>query len=219
MRDLDMQYPRVRHIHVKTVIAASGFTYVFVNSTTRLHLVGSFYEFHITMHGFINIKSVTNCQSTLRNIPEERRSHLHRDRSLQSRHWIGQTADWLWPVSAPLNLDAIPPRPFLRVSRMHGASWTFMSVIATDTSNPLSFESQHVFIHILAFSSYNYCLSDFQLFRKCLYYKHNLTTRIKLRIKVILLCVLSTDHSCHTCINIVLTLLNNNNKKTELKQT
>jgi hypothetical protein len=27
-----------------------------INSTTRLHLVGSFYEFYITMHGYMNIK-------------------------------------------------------------------------------------------------------------------------------------------------------------------
>jgi len=27
-----------------------------INSTTRLHLVGSFYEIYITMHGSMNIK-------------------------------------------------------------------------------------------------------------------------------------------------------------------
>jgi hypothetical protein len=141
---------------------------------------------------------VTNYQSTLRNISEERRSHLHRGRSLQSRQWIGQTADGLWPVPAPLNLDAVPTRLFLRVSRMHQAGWNLMSVTATDNANPLSFESRNTFIHNLASSSYNYFLSDLQLFRKCLYYEHNLTTKIKSRIKVILLCVLSTDQSCHT---------------------
>jgi hypothetical protein len=29
-----------------------------INSTTRLHLVDSFYEFYITMHGSMNIKSI-----------------------------------------------------------------------------------------------------------------------------------------------------------------
>jgi hypothetical protein len=28
-----------------------------INSTTRLHLVGSFYEIYITMHGSMNIKT------------------------------------------------------------------------------------------------------------------------------------------------------------------
>jgi len=27
-----------------------------INNTSRLHLVGSFYEFYIAMHGFMNIK-------------------------------------------------------------------------------------------------------------------------------------------------------------------
>ena len=27
-----------------------------INSTTRLHLVGSFYEFYITMHGSMNVR-------------------------------------------------------------------------------------------------------------------------------------------------------------------
>jgi hypothetical protein len=30
-----------------------------INSTTRLHLGGSFYEFYITIHGSMNIKFVT----------------------------------------------------------------------------------------------------------------------------------------------------------------
>ena len=30
-----------------------------INSTTRLHLVGSFYEIYITMHGSMNIKRIT----------------------------------------------------------------------------------------------------------------------------------------------------------------
>jgi len=139
-------------------------------------------------------RNVGNYQSTLRNIPEERRSHSHRGGSLQSRHRTGQTADGLWPVSAPPNLDAVPPRPFLRVSRMHRAGWT---LIATDNAKPLSFEYRHVFIHNIASSSYNYCLSDLQLFRKCLHYAHNLTTKIKLSTKIILLCVQSTYQSCH----------------------
>jgi hypothetical protein len=29
-----------------------------INSTTRLHLVGSFYEFYMTMHGSMNIKLI-----------------------------------------------------------------------------------------------------------------------------------------------------------------
>ena len=66
----------------KTVIADSGFTYVFellmmsgvspetcwsikkhwkINSTTRLHHVGSFYEIHITMDGSMNIMFKHNC--------------------------------------------------------------------------------------------------------------------------------------------------------------
>jgi hypothetical protein len=32
-----------------------------INSTTRLHLVSSFYEFSIMMHGYINIKCVCVC--------------------------------------------------------------------------------------------------------------------------------------------------------------
>jgi len=65
----------------KTVIAASGFTYVFgcrplrwlgpkhveqlrnigiINSTTQSHLVGSFYEIYITINGSMNIKWVNS---------------------------------------------------------------------------------------------------------------------------------------------------------------
>ena len=33
-----------------------------INSTTRLHLVGSFYEIYITMHGSMNIKG---CRKTI----------------------------------------------------------------------------------------------------------------------------------------------------------
>ena len=84
----------------------------------------------------------------------------------------------LWPVSAPLNLDAVLPRPFLRVSRTQRVGWTLISAIATDNSNPFSFEYRHVFIHKLASSSYNYCLSDLQ-FRKYLHYEHNIITKFK----------------------------------------
>ena len=35
-----------------------------INSTTRLHLVGSFYEFHIMMHESMNIKFVRMNSST-----------------------------------------------------------------------------------------------------------------------------------------------------------
>jgi len=34
-----------------------------INSTTRLHLVGSFYEFFITMHGSMNIKFIVVTRS------------------------------------------------------------------------------------------------------------------------------------------------------------
>jgi hypothetical protein len=30
-----------------------------INSTTRLHLVGSFYEFYITMHGSMNVMFIS----------------------------------------------------------------------------------------------------------------------------------------------------------------
>ena len=55
-----------------------------INSTTRLHLVGSFYEFYITMHGSMNIKfkirkyvfhrgrSVAHLSEALRYKPEGR---------------------------------------------------------------------------------------------------------------------------------------------------
>jgi len=33
-----------------------------INSTTQLHLVGSFYEIYITMHGSMNIKYIKNIQ-------------------------------------------------------------------------------------------------------------------------------------------------------------
>ena len=59
--------------------------------------------------------SVTNYQSTctLRNIPEEWRFHFHRGGSLKSRNWV--FADGSWPISAPLNLDAVSLRPILRI--------------------------------------------------------------------------------------------------------
>jgi hypothetical protein len=92
-----------------------------------------------------------------------------------------------------------------------------MSVIATVNANPPSFESRHVFIHNLASSSYNYCLSDIQLFcSRYLYYEHNLTIEIKSRIKVILF--VSFQHISHVIHVIVLTLVNkNNNKKNEIE--
>ena len=34
-----------------------------INSTTRLHLVGSFYEIYVTMHGSMNIKFHTSVRS------------------------------------------------------------------------------------------------------------------------------------------------------------
>ena len=49
--------------------------------------------------------SVTNYQSTLRNIPEERRSHFHRGGSLKSRresyaaNLTGWGTKWSWPIS------------------------------------------------------------------------------------------------------------------------
>jgi hypothetical protein len=34
------------------------FSFLGCNSTTRLYLVGSFYEFYITMHGSMNINGI-----------------------------------------------------------------------------------------------------------------------------------------------------------------
>jgi len=34
-----------------------------INSVTRLHLVGSFYEIYITMHGSMNIKLAGTCEA------------------------------------------------------------------------------------------------------------------------------------------------------------
>ena len=34
-----------------------------INSTTRLHFVGSFYEIYITMHGSMNIKFISDLSS------------------------------------------------------------------------------------------------------------------------------------------------------------
>jgi len=54
-----------------------------INSTTRLHLVGSFYEFYITMNGSMNIKF----RNRQLQIPE-----IH---TLQTNHYLQPTGN-LW---------------------------------------------------------------------------------------------------------------------------
>jgi hypothetical protein len=94
-----------------------------INSTTRFHLVGSFYEIYNTMHGSLNIKSERQLLAT--NLQRSRKARLRRKQLHEPQiAWrMFRATDFMykrWP-------NSLTRKPFLSGKMFKSLSWTVQS--------------------------------------------------------------------------------------------